>query len=452
MTATTMPKSVKDSVTARGAALELLGRVLDEGAYTNIAVNQFLRCRALSAPERRLLTELVYGTVKALGTLDWYLRQCVARPLANIDRPVLHILRLSLYQLLYLDRIPPSAACNEAVKLARAVSHEGAAKFVNGVLRGFLRRRAGLAFPREDEAAYLALAFCHPRWLIQKWLQEYGREETEALCRFNNSAAPVSLRANTLVTSRDKLLAELRLLGAEAAASEWSPCGIVCRGLPALEKVFASLPGAFYVQDESSMLAAQVLDPRPGETVIDLCSAPGGKATHLAQLMENRGVIHAGDIYAHKLRLIEENAKRLGIGIIRPCLCDATVPGAAWLNAADRVLVDAPCSGLGVLRRRAEARWRRERDSMKEFPPLQLQILTNAAACVKKGGRLVYSTCTIEQAENHYLVREFLAANPQWDYAGFLHPRTGERVDELQLLPQRDGIDGFYICALKRRA
>ena len=199
------------------------------------------------------------------------------------------------------------------------------------------------------------------------------------------------------------------------------------------------------------MLVAPVLAPQPGQTVIDVCSAPGGKTTHLAQLMQNKGVIYATDIHEHKIKLIEENSRRLGITIIEPSLQDAAEFKPEWESMADCVLVDAPCSGLGVLRRRAEARWKKNKLDLKTFPPLQRDILRNATHYVKPGGRLVYSTCTLEQAENHYIPAEFLENNPNWQYAGFQHPLTGETVDELQLLPQHDGTDGFYICALVRK-
>ncbi len=448
-----MVKTNKEVVTARYGAVEVVVQVLEDGAYANIAVNKYLRAHNLNDMERRLLTEFVYGTIKAVGTLDWYLAQCVTRPLAKIDAFVLNILRISLYQLLYMDKIPASAACNEAVKLARQFSHEGTAKFVNGVLRGFLRKRDQLCFPDAEQATadYLSLAYYHPRWLVKKWLKNYGREATEALCDFNNRPAAVCLRTNTLVITREELLQQLVALGAEAGYSRWSEDGIVCRHLPGMGQMFSKLQNKFYVQDESSMLVASVLAPQPGETVIDMCSAPGGKTTHLAQKMGNRGIIYAGDVHEHKLKLIEENAQRLGISIIKTYLQDATQFVEKWEGLADRVLVDAPCSGLGVLRRRAETRWRRQRQDLKIFPLLQLSILENAARYVKQDGTLVYSTCTIEQAENHYVVAEFLARHPEWEYVGFEHPLTGDRVEELQLLPQVDGIDGFYICKLQRR-
>lgn len=441
---------IEKKATARSGAVEILQQVLDEGAYTNIAVNKYLRSHDLSDMERRLLTELVYGTVKAVGTIDWYLAQCVTRPLDKINKLILNVLRVSVYQLLYMDKIPESAACNEAVNLARLFSHEGTAKFVNGVLRGLLRKKDSFTFPDEEKEAadYLSLKMYHPRWLVKKWLKNYGREATEALCAFDNTPAPVCLRVNTLVTTREELLAKLTVAGAQVRASAWSADGIVCEKLPALSTVFAEMHNEFYVQDESSMLVGAVLAPQAGETVIDMCSAPGGKTTHLAQMMQNQGIIYAGDVHEHKIKLIEENAARLGIKIIKAQIQDATEFVEAWEQKADRVLVDAPCSGMGVLRRRAEARWRKTRNDLKIFPPLQLKILTNAARYVKPGGTLVYSTCTIEQAENHYLVQEFLAAHPDWRVEPFAHPITGELVDELQLLPQVDNLDGFYICKL----
>lgn len=439
--------------TARGAAALVLRMVLDDGAYTNIALNQYLRGSRLSDLDRRLATELVYGTVKALGTLDWYLEQCVTRPLDKVAPEILCILRMSAYQLLYMERIPASAACNEAVKLTRSVSHEGSAKFVNGVLRGLLRKQAAgeLSFPEEGDAGYLSLKYYHPRWLVKRWLGPWGREGTERLLAFDNSAAPVCLRVNTLVTTREQLLQDLAEAGAQVHASAWSADGIVCEKLPSLHALMAALPKHFYIQDESSMLVAPLLAAAPGMRVLDLCSAPGGKTTHIAQLMQNKGEIIACDVHEHKLELIAENAKRLDITCIEPLLNDATVERSEWLGAFDRVLVDAPCSGMGVLRRRAEARWRKQRKDLKLFPPLQLAILEQAAKYVKDGGRMVYSTCTIEQSENHYLVEEFLANHPEWQRVPFVHPRTGEEVTELQLLPQVDEIDGFYICVLERK-
>ena len=261
----------------------------------------------------------------------------------------------------------------------------------------------------------------------------------------------LSLRTNTLKTTRSNLLEVLKEAGFEAAPSKWCDEGIVCTKTAGLNVLMEKAPDAFYMQDESSMLVAHAVCPQPGMTVLDLCAAPGGKTTHLAQLMQNKGRIYACDFPPHKMELIKENAVRLGINIIEPVLMDASVFKPEWADAADCVLVDAPCSGFGVLRRRAEARWRKNKKDLKVFPPLQKAILQNAARYVKPGGRLVYSTCTLEQAENNLLVSEFLNANTEFEYAGFRHPLTGETINELQLLPQRDNVDGFYICVMRRK-
>ncbi len=438
--------------TARQIALEVICAVIDGGAYANIALNKTLRTKKTDDRDRRFITELVYGTIKAKGTLDWLLSQLSARPLAKIDKVILNILRMGLYQIFYLDKVPASAACNESTELAKAASHAGAAKFVNGILRSAVRgREAGtLVFP-DKSALNLALTKLHPLWLVKHWLKQFGEEETEKLLDYNNLPPVLSLRTNTLKTTRSNLLEVLQAAGFEAVPSKWCEEGIICTKTAGLNALMEKAPDAFYMQDESSMLVAHAVCPQPGMTVLDLCAAPGGKTTHLAQLMQNKGRIYACDIHPHKMELIKENAVRLGIDIIEPVLMDASVFKPEWADSADCVLVDAPCSGFGVLRRRAEARWRKNKKDLKVFPPLQKAILQNAARYVKPGGRLVYSTCTLEQAENNLLVSEFLNANTEFEYAGFRHPLTGETINELQLLPQRDNVDGFYICVMRRK-
>lgn len=444
----------KQSVTnARLTAVQIINSVFNDGAYANIALGKALGKQKHSELDRRFVTELVYGTIKAKGTIDWLLEQLVSRPLNKIEPIILNILRLGVFQIYFLERIPASAACNESVNLAKKYGHDGVVKFVNGVLRGAVRSKTSIVYPdaEKDPKQYLALKEMHPEWLVKRWLKQFGFEDTQILCRFDNESPPLTLRVNTLVTDRKTLLAQLLEDEFEAEPSRWCDDGIVCNKIPSLSLLFSKYNNEFYIQDESSMLVAPILSPKPGETVIDVCSAPGGKTTHLAQLMQNKGIIYATDIHEHKIALIEENSKRLGIKIIKPSVNDAAEFNPEWEAVADCVLVDAPCSGLGVLRRRAEARWRKTKLDLKTFPPLQRDILRNAARYVKPGGRLVYSTCTLEQAENHYIPAEFLENNPNWQYAAFSHPLTGDIVDELQLLPQREGTDGFYICALVRK-
>ena len=449
---TTEVKNQKSS-NARLLALQVIDNVFTNGAYANIALGKVLSKAHLGEQDRRFVTELVYGSIKAKGTIDWLLRQQVSRPLTKISPKILNILRLAVFQIYYLERIPESAACNEAVKLAKKVGHAGTVKFVNGVLRNLIRNQDKLNFPsiEDNSILHLALATMHPEWLVKRWLAEYGLDETKALCAFNNEIAPLSIRTNTLRLERESLATKLSAEGWEVKPSAWNKDGLICSKITSLDIAFKKYGQAFYIQDESSMLVADVVAPKSGEEILDLCAAPGGKTTHLAQVMDNDGHIIASDIHEHKLKLIEENAKRLGIDIIEPLLFDATVDNQKWHSRFDRVLVDAPCSGLGVLRRRAEARWTKNEKDLVQFPLVQRQILDHAAKYLKPGGLLVYSTCTIVKEENSDVIVDFLAKHKDFEYAGITHPLTAVQSNELQLLPHRDRVDGFYICALRKK-
>ena len=439
---------------AREVALAGLRAVHQEGAYANVAMAKILRQAKLSDADRRLATELVYGIVKAGDTIDWMVSRYVNRPLAKISPVILEILRLGMYQLFFLDRIPASAACNEAVNLAKKYGHQGTAGFVNAVLRTAVREPQRTKFPEEtgEETKHLALTKQHPEWLVRQWVKTFGWEETRALCDFNNAPAVLSLRANTLKMQRNALLATLRAANVKAEPSSWSPDGILCHAHGAMDDMAALREGFLQVQDESSMQVAPVLGPLPGEFVIDACSAPGGKTTHLAALMKNQGRIIAADIYPSRLVRVEENAARLGIGIIETLCCDAREIGERYLGQADRLLLDVPCSGLGVLRRRPDARWRKIPREIAALPALQRAILAGAAPAVKPGGVLVYSTCTMQAAENEEVVTAFLAAHSGFslEMTGQFLPLQKRNEAMVQFYPQRDKIDGFFIARLRK--
>jgi len=439
---------------ARETAVKVLSEVHADGAYANVALAKALREQKLSEQDRRFVTELVYGTVKAGGTLDWILSRYAKNPIQKMHPAVREILRLGLYQLFYLDKVPASAACNTSVELAKKLAPRRLSGFVNAVLRTAVREPERAAFPKEKPDVYLALASQHPLWFVRRWIKELGAEETEKLTAFDNTQAPLCLRANTLRVTREELLQQLEAGGAVCEPSAWAPEGIVVRKHGALDAMKPLQDGLAQVQDESSMLVAQVLDPRPGEFIIDCCAAPGGKSTHIAQKMRDEGRILAGDIYDHKIARIEENAKRLGITILEAEKIDAREIGGEYEEMADRVLVDAPCSGLGVLRRKPDARWRKSAKEIRKLPELQMAILESAARAVKPDGILVYSTCTIEQAENADVVRAFLAKHPEFyiERAGaFLPAPHGHgNEDMVQLYPQRDGTDGFFIARMHK--
>ncbi len=440
----------------RNLAVKILTEVKEQGAYANVALARNLRQTqgSLTEMDRRFLTELVYGTVKAGDTLDWILRRYVNRPLRKIAPVVRNILRLGLYQIFYMDKVPASAACNEMVEITKRHSHPGTVKFVNAVLRTAAREPEKAAFPSGSGHAVeeLALRTFHPQWLVKLWSKEFGFSAAEKLCAFDNEDAPLCFRTNTLKTTREALLQELSRQGAPSEASPWAPEAVRCLSHGALDHLPALQEGLCQVQDESSMQVAHVLDPQPGERIIDCCAAPGGKTTHIAALMKNEGHILAGDLYEHKLQRIEDNAARLGVKIIKTRLMDARETGRLFPGQADRVLVDAPCSGLGVLRRKPDARWNKSLEEIRELPPLQLAILSSAAEALRPGGVLVYSTCTILQEENEAVVKAFLETHPAFslEQTGAFLPGKKREDQMVRLLPTVDGTDGFFIARLKK--
>ncbi|ORT99634.1 Ribosomal RNA small subunit methyltransferase B [Anaerovibrio sp. JC8] len=439
---------------ARERALKIINAVHEQEAYANVALAKELRKGGLSDMDRRFVTELVYGTIKAGETLDWIIRKYINRPLSKVSPIIRDILRMGVYQLKYMDKVPASAACNESVELAKRFGHAGVAKFVNGVMRTMVREPEKGAFPegKGNATVQLALTEQHPEWLVRRWIKEFGYDEAAKLCAFDNEQAPLSLRANTLRTNRSELMLQLVSLGIDCQQSELAPEGVIVKSHGSLDDLQVLQDGYCQVQDESSMLVAHVVDPQPGELVLDVCSAPGGKTTHMAAMMENRGRIVACDVYDHKLERVRSNAERLGITIIDPLLMDAREIWQEFPQQADRVLVDAPCSGLGVLRRKPDSRWRKSPELLKELPKLQLEILRSAAAAVKPGGLLVYSTCTIAPEENQDVVKAFLEKAKEFtlEHAGERLPVP--REDEMvQLYPQRDGTDGFFIACMRRK-
>lgn len=439
---------------ARETAMKVLCMVHENGAYANVALVEAFREAKLNNLERRFATELVYGAVKAGDTLDWMIRQYTKRPLRKMAPYVRAVLRLGMFQLFFLDKIPSAAVCNESTELMKKYGHIGTARFINAILRTATREpEKALIVEGKNEAAYLALAMQHPTWLIRRWLRAFGREETERLCAFNNAPAVLSLRTNLLRTTRDLLMDRLRKEGAEVHPSQWAPEGVLCTEHGALDAFGSLREGLFQVQDESSMQVAHVVAPKQGDFVLDMCSAPGGKTTHLAELMGNRGRIVALDIYDTKLERVNENAKRLGISIIETKRLDAREAGSLFSGKADRVLLDAPCSGLGVLRRRPDARWRKSEEEISHLPGLQHELLESAARAVRPGGVIVYSTCTIESAENEEVIRSFLAMHEEFvqETAGMFLPLRPIKSDTVQFFPQRNGIDGFFIARLRRK-
>lgn len=442
---------------SRALALEVLYEINEKGAYANLALDRALfSCREADARDRALATELVYGTVKQRGRLDYILDQFATVKTEKMDPWTRNNLRLALYQLTSLDKIPPSAAVDEAVKLAKRHGH--ADKFVNAVLRAYLRGKDQIRWPdpAQSPAEYLAARYSFPRWMTERFLRAYGPEQAEALCRWYNAPAPLWIRTNTLRTSRAALRAQLEQAGFSAAESRIAPEGLRLDAATDLRGLDAFRRGLFTVQDESSMLAARAVSPTPGDSVLDVCSAPGGKTTHLAQLMQNTGRICACDIHPHRLELVRETCARLGVTCVELFLQDGTRLRERWQTPFDAVLCDVPCSGLGVLGRRADARWSKTAADIDDLCRVQAQILEEAAQLVKPGGVLVYSTCTITPEENELQVRRFLERHCEFSPDPLLSERC--RCPEkggagmVQFLPFADDMDGFFIARLLRRS
>jgi 16S rRNA (cytosine967-C5)-methyltransferase len=442
---------------AREAALKILVEINEKGAYSNIALNKYFSSAELADIDRAFVSELVYGTVKWKLTLDRVIAAYSNIKMGKLSVWILNILRLGAYQILYMTRVPHSAACNESVKLARRYGHKASAGFVNAVLRNIARYGAGKVLPQkeQDPAEYLSARYSYPKWMVEKYIGLFGAEFAEALLDAGNSMPELTVRANTLRITPEELVKELRNEGADASPGRYVREAIVLKSNTGISDLNAFRSGLFQVQDESSMLPALVLAPEPGELVLDACSAPGGKATHMAQLMQNKGTIIARDVHEHKLKLIDSAAARLGINIIKSRIHDSTLPDLAHEKAFDRILLDAPCMGFGIIRRKPDIKWARQEKDIESITQLQKTLIKAVSESLKPGGTLVYSTCSVLPQENEMVVRDFLDNNKDFiadDITPYLPPELAARASgcALQLYPNRDGIDGFFIARLKR--
>lgn len=445
--------------TARRMAVHMLTRVEVEGAYANLLLQKNI-LRLTDSRDRQFVTLLVNGTLKHRLTLDYALRRHLSKPMSSLPHEVRAILRIGAFQLLYVDKVPPAVAVNESVELAKEFP-----KFtglVNVVLRKVMEKGWDFPWPdlKHEPVRYFSVRYSHPEWMIQRWLKRWGTEETEALCKANNEPSQTWIRTNTLKISRESLRDRLSEEGITVELGTRVPESLWIKDFGSLDQLESFREGLFTVQDESSQLVAHVVDPKPGQFVLDACGAPGGKTTHLAQMMQDEGEILAFDIHAHKLKLIDQLAQKLGIKIIQTQLGDARDLPGVRLRSQDCVLVDAPCSGLGVIRRRADLRWQKEEQDLQEFPPLQLAILERAASCVKDGGALIYSTCTTEPEENFELVKKFRSAHPEFEPVNLVdalpftleEPRDIQQASKgmIQLMPHRHGMDGFFLAKFRR--
>ena len=448
----------KRSADVRRLASEILARVDTRKAYADILLDHRLKDTAFSDRDRALLTELAYGTLRWRGKIDARINLYIRRSLEGTDPFVRNLLRVAFYQLLFLDKIPDYAAVNEAVQLAKAHGGDKVAGFVNAVLRGFLREhdRTGLAQPVNDWQAALAVEHSHPRWLVEKWLDYFGREETEALMRANNETAPLVLRVNSCRSNRDALLALLIKNDISAVATQWSPAGIWVKSRSLVDQLPGFREGLFQVQGEASQLVSYLISPGKGERILDACAAPGGKTTHIAELMADTGQVIALDKSERGIEKIRENVARLGLASVLAAKSDVSHELSAESRSPyDRVLVDAPCSGLGTLRSHPEIKWHRNQTDIKRLSHLQRRIVDRVVHYLKPCGVLVYSTCTLTRDENEKVVEDFLKHHKEFvleNAAGYLPGEASALVrgNYLIALPHRHNTDGFFAARMRK--
>ncbi|TCS93075.1 16S rRNA (cytosine(967)-C(5))-methyltransferase RsmB [Hazenella coriacea] len=447
--------------TAREVALDILIQIEVQQAYSNLALNQHLQQSNLDPRDKRLVTELVYGCIQRQNTLDWMILQLVKKA-RSLEPWVKQVLRLGLYQLAYLDKIPERAAVHETVQLTKRRGYLGVSKLVNGVLRNYLRRKHELSPPSHPRSlTQKAIAYSHPAWMIKHLEMAYGEEVARQVCEANLIPPKVCVRVNTLQMDRETFITQWNQTEeGEAIPSELVPDGVIIRkgGNPAYSRLFEQ--GACTIQDESSMLVGQILSPKPGMKVLDACAAPGSKTTHLAQLMNNEGVILANDIHPHKMDLIQSQVRRLGIEIVKTHSCDARQLSQRLQGEQyDAILLDAPCSGLGVIHRKPDIKWGKEVQDVQALVQVQQDILETLTTLLKPGGTLVYSTCTWEPSENCEQITRFVKDHPDFildkTITTDLPPELQDRVIKgpgwIQILPHHFQSDGFFISRLIKK-
>jgi len=440
----------------REIALELLDAIEKNQSYSNLLLHHAIEKNNLPTKDIGLLTELTYGTLQRKMTLDFFLKPFLKK--ANkIESWVKNLLRLTLYQMVYLDKIPDRAAIFEAVEIAKKRGHKGIASMVNGVLRSIQREGLPSLTSIEDAAERLAIETSHPQWLIKRWIEQFGYERTKAMGEINLTAPLQTARVNTTKITREECSKRLLEEGFQLELSPIIPEAIrALKGNLASSAVFKE--GLLTIQDESSMLVAYALGAAKDEMVLDACAAPGGKSTHIAEKMKNSGQVISLDLHEHKVKLINDNARRLELHNIQTRTMDSRHAAENFPpESFDRVLLDAPCSGLGVMRRKPDMKYTKKEQDIFQLSNIQRDLLESVSSLVKKGGVLVYSTCTVDCEENESTVADFLKHHPDFEGDTNFKDRMPEAVRpfiigfDLQVLPQDFGSDGFYIACLRKK-
>ncbi len=445
-------------INARECAIRILYQVETQLAYSNIVIDDIIQKNVFNTLDKNFAIQLVYGVIRHQNTLDYIILQFIEHKekFTRLNKWLLLALRLGVYQIIYLDKVPNYSAVDESVKLAKSYGPVGSSSFVNAVLRNVCEHSERLIkFENEAENVKLALHLSHPVWLIERLTAQFGKLNAIKICEANNNAPRISIRVNTLKTTTEAMMTALNSFQPEL--SSLVPDGIILKNFSELTATTYFKEGYFYIQDEASMLVAHVVDPRPMEVIFDFCASPGGKSTHLAQLSNNQSLILAYDRFSHKIQKIKDNAKRLGITCITPKLQDVLKMNET--RTAHRVLIDAPCSCMGIIRRHPELKWRLEEKNIDALSKIQYQLLEVAATHVITGGVVVYSVCTFEPNETINLIKKFIKNNPEFELSPFpphiieWFKKAGVDTETIEngyqtFFPYTCGMDGFFIARL----
>lgn len=435
----------------RKVAINILERIINEGAYSNIILSNELNNSDLSDKDKALVTEIVYGTLRRLKTIDTIIASFV-KDISIMDKKILNILRVAVYQMNYLDKVPSYAACNEAVEEAKEISDKDS-KLVNGILRNFVKKEGKFDIIFRNKIDEIAFDLSFEPWMVRMFIKQYGEHEALEILEGLNNTPKMTVRVNSIKGDYEEVYEELEVAGYNIEEGCICPEAISIKGGKGIENNQAFVDGKITVQDESAMLISPLLDLEEGMKVLDLCCAPGGKTTHIGELLNNTGEVLGFDLHENKLELVKENYERLGITNIKLAQMDATKLDAKLVSYADRILLDVPCSGIGIIRKKPEIKWTKKRKDLKEIVEVQREILENAWEYLKTGGVMVYSTCTLNKEENEENIKWFLSkhkdATIEKVFIGKGANLCYDQMGTLTILPN-EYMDGFFVAKIKK--
>ena len=438
-------------IASREVAFKVLLDIWENGAYSNLSLNKHIR-EFDAYSDENFIREIVYGVLENEIYIDYIIEKMSKIGLKRIHKHIFILLRMGIYQMVFMDGVPDRAAVHESVELSKKYGNKGSRGFVNGMLRNFSRNKEDLSKIRvKDKAKRISIKYSHPMWMVNYFIEEFGYEFTESLCKANNETPNFTIRVNEIVTNKNDLKKRLIDRNFEVKDSIYSKSSIIIKNPKNITDLSEYKDGLFSIQDVSSSLVGEVINPEPYSKLLDLCAAPGGKTMHLAEIMNNKGDIIATDIHPHRVELIEKNAKRLNINIVKSSVEDGMKFNENYKNKFDYCLIDAPCSGLGTIRRNPEIKLSKNAQDIDSLVKIQKKILENAKKYIKKDGFLIYSTCTIGSKENDNVVSHFLKNNKNFELVDIKLKNIETKDKFLKLYPNIHGTDGFFIAKMIRK-